>query len=184
MPTRIGDITQAFEFANTNGDIGGFRAFVCRQTGKIYYQFEDDDLQDLEDDKLPDDIENATKYLPLPDKRDLGLGKPLVLAFIREFLPDGLDDVRYFFSKRGAYPKFKALLAGEERSSAGMRSRMKPQNGLCAIGASSIPSKSPSGRPFECYDVGEAAPPSSRPHCHPGSWRGGTTVGKVPKGSV
>lgn len=111
MPTRIGDITEAFEFANTNGDMGGFRAFVCRQTGKIYYQFEDDDLQDLEDDKLPDDIEDATKYLPLPDKRDLGLGKPLVLAFIREFLPDDLDDVRYFFSKRGAYPKFKALLA-------------------------------------------------------------------------
>lgn len=111
MPAKFEEIITAFEFANTNGDMGGFRAFVCRQTGKIYYQFEDDDLQDLEDDKLPDDIEDATKYLPLPDKRDLGLGKPLVLAFIREFLPDDLDDVRYFFSKRGAYPKFKALLA-------------------------------------------------------------------------
>jgi hypothetical protein len=111
MHVKFEDITAAFEFASTNGTMGEFRAFVCRQTGKIYYQFEDDDLQDLEDDKLPDDIEDPTKYLPLPDKRDLDLGKPLALAFVREFLPDDLDDVRYFFSKRGAYPKFKALLA-------------------------------------------------------------------------
>ncbi|WP_206736114.1 hypothetical protein [Bradyrhizobium betae] len=34
-----------------------------------------------------------------------------MLDFAREFLPDDLDNVRYFFSKRGAYPKFKALLA-------------------------------------------------------------------------
>ncbi|MBP0115266.1 MULTISPECIES: hypothetical protein [Bradyrhizobium] len=33
------------------------------------------------------------------------------LDFARECLPDDFDDVRYFFSKRGAYPKFKALLA-------------------------------------------------------------------------
>jgi hypothetical protein len=34
-----------------------------------------------------------------------------VLDFAREFLPDDFDDVRYFFSRRGAYPKFKDLLA-------------------------------------------------------------------------
>ncbi|MGL3106661.1 hypothetical protein [Bradyrhizobium sp. BR 1432] len=62
-------------------------------------------------DELPDDIDDEEKFLALPDKRDLGLGKPLVLAFVREFLPDDFDDVRYFFSKRGAYPKFKSLLA-------------------------------------------------------------------------
>lgn len=49
--------------------------------------------------------------MPLPDKRDLDLGKPLVLAFVREFLPDDFDNVRYFFNKRGAYANFKALLA-------------------------------------------------------------------------
>lgn len=111
MHVKFKDITAAFELASSNGTMGEFRAFVCRQTGKIYYQFEDDDLQDLEEDKLPDDIEDSTKYLQLPDKRDLGLGKPLVLAFVREFLPDDFDDVRYFFSERGAYPKFRALLA-------------------------------------------------------------------------
>ena len=60
------------------------------------------------DDELPADIESEDKYIPLPDKRDLDLGKPLVLAFAREFLPDDFDDVRYFLR---AYLKFNALLA-------------------------------------------------------------------------
>lgn len=110
MPIKFGDIIQAFEFANTNGGLAEFRAFVCRQTGKIYYQTEGLDSEDI-DDELPNDIGNEAKYIPLPDKRDLDLGKSLVLAFAREFLPDDFDEVRYFFSKRGAYPKFKALLA-------------------------------------------------------------------------
>lgn len=108
MPVRIGDITEAFEFANTNGYMGEFRAFVCRRTGKIHYDFPD--AAEL-DDELPDDIDDKEKYIALPDKRDLGLGKPLALDFAREFLPDDFDDVCYFFDKRGAYPKFKALLA-------------------------------------------------------------------------
>lgn len=110
MPVKFQDIATAFELANTNGDMGEFRAFVCKETGKIYYQTDFIDAAEL-NDELPDDIEDEDKYIPLPDKRELDLGKPLVLAFVREFLRDDLDDVRYFFSKRGAYPKFKALLA-------------------------------------------------------------------------
>lgn len=105
MPASIGDIINAFEFANTNGGLGEFHAFICKQTGNIHYQTEEPD------DELPDDLDDEEKYVPLPDKRELDLGKPLVLDFAREFLPDDFDDVRHFFSKRGAYPKFKALLA-------------------------------------------------------------------------
>ena len=108
MPVRIADITEAFEFANTGGSMGEFRAFVCRRTGEIHYDFADAAEMD---DELPDDIDDATKYIALPDTRDLGLGRPLALDFAREYLPDDFDDVCYFFSKRGAYPKFKALLA-------------------------------------------------------------------------
>ncbi|EJN13068.1 hypothetical protein PMI42_03685 [Bradyrhizobium sp. YR681] len=111
MPARFGDILQAFEFADVSGGMEGCRAFVCRQTGKIYYQFEDDDLQELKDDELPDDIENETKYLPVPNSHGLDLGKPLVLAFVREHLPSDLDQVRFIFSKRGAYENFKTLLS-------------------------------------------------------------------------
>src|SRR6476660_2886102 len=76
MPVSIGDITEAFEFANTGGNMGEFLAFVCKRTGKIYYQTDFPDAAEMNDE-----------------------------------LPDDIDDVRYFFSRRGAYPKFKALLA-------------------------------------------------------------------------
>lgn len=108
---KSGDILQAFEFADIDGGMGQCRTFVCGQTGKIYYQFDEDALQELEDDQLPDDIEDETKYLRIPSSRDLDLGKPLVIAFVREFLPNDLDYVRTIFSKRGAYQKFKGLLA-------------------------------------------------------------------------
>jgi hypothetical protein len=110
MPVSIADITSAFEFANTSGSIGEFVAFVCKRTGKVYYRTDFSDDEEM-NDELPDDIDDEEKYVALPDKRELGLGKPMVLDFAREFLPDDFDDVRYFFSKRGAYPKFKALLA-------------------------------------------------------------------------
>ncbi|MFK4489501.1 hypothetical protein [Bradyrhizobium sp. USDA 336] len=111
MPVKFGDILQAFEFADIDSGMGQCHTFICRQTGKIYYQFDQDDLQEIEDDELPDDIEDETKYLQIPNTRDLDLGKPLVIAFAREFLPNDLDDVRTIFSKRGAYQKFKALLS-------------------------------------------------------------------------
>jgi hypothetical protein len=110
MSVSIADITQAFDWANTNGDLGEFHAYVCKRSGKIYHQADFPDVEEF-NDKLPDDIEDEDKYIPLPDKRELSLGKPLVLDFTRNFLPDDFDDVRYFFSKRGAYPKFKSLLA-------------------------------------------------------------------------
>ena len=110
MPVSIGDITEAFEFANTGVTMGEFLAFVCKQTGRIHYHNDFPDAAEF-NDELPDDIDDEEKYVALPDKRELGLGQPLVLDFVRQFLPDDFDDVRYFFNRRGAYPKFKALLA-------------------------------------------------------------------------
>ena len=43
-------------------------------------------------------------------QRELDLGKPLVLDFAREFLPDDYDEVRHIFSRRGAYRRYKDLL--------------------------------------------------------------------------
>ena len=37
------------------------------------------------DEELPDDIEDK-KHISIPDKRELDLGKPLLLDFAREFL--------------------------------------------------------------------------------------------------
>ena len=107
MPVSFDDLSLAFEFASSQ--FGMNHAYLCRRTGKIYYRSESFGMDD-EPDELPDDIEDDEKYVELPDKHELDLGKPLVLDFAREFLPGDFDEVRYMFSKRGGYKKFRALL--------------------------------------------------------------------------
>lgn len=105
MPVSLKEIWEAFEFVCA-GSLGEHQAFLCKQSGKLYCHSElCDDL-----DILPDDIDNSEKFVPIPDKRDLDLGKPLALDFTRHFLPGDFDDVRGFFSRRGAYARFKDLL--------------------------------------------------------------------------
>ena len=84
----------------------GNEAVLCRKTGKFLWH------SDLEEDldAWPDDAEDETKYLVVPDKKELDLGKPLVFEFARQFLPDEYDEVRSIFSRRGAYGQFKGLL--------------------------------------------------------------------------
>ncbi len=94
-------------YVHQHGDPYQNEAFMCLQSGKIYLRT---DLLDEEDQELPDDIEDEKKYIRLPNKHQLDLGKPLVFAFIRRFLPDDYDEVRAIFSRRGAYARFKDLL--------------------------------------------------------------------------
>jgi hypothetical protein len=106
MQVSFKDILDAFEFAGVSPH-GEHQAYLCRRTGKIYTH---SDLYEDPDEEWPDDIEDDEKYLSLPDKHDLDLGKPLVLDFAREVLPRDFDAIRDIFSKRGAYSKFKHLL--------------------------------------------------------------------------
>jgi hypothetical protein len=108
MPISFQEILDAFDFVGFSG-FGENHAILDRRTGKIYQRSEFADLDEL-NDEMPDDAEDEEKYVAIPDKRELGLGKPLALDFAREFLPNDFDEVRYIFSKRGAYPKFRALL--------------------------------------------------------------------------
>jgi hypothetical protein len=105
MQVKFEDISLAYEFVS-GGGMDEHQAFLCRQTGKLYFRSElSEDL-----DELPDDVEDEEKYLQIPDQRELDLGKPLVLAFAREVLPNDYDEVARIFRKRGAYANFKALL--------------------------------------------------------------------------
>jgi hypothetical protein len=108
MPVNFAELIDALEFASFDSLLGEHQAMLCRATGKIYLPIES---SGEELDELPDDIEDGEKYIAIPHKRELGLGKPLVLDFARECLPDDFDEVRYIFGKRGAYANFKALLA-------------------------------------------------------------------------
>jgi hypothetical protein len=104
MPVSFSELQLAFEFVSSGG-MGENEAYLDRQSGKIYWHSEFGD----NDEELPDDTDDQ-KYISIPDKRELDLGKPLALDFAREFLPDDYDEVRYIFSRRGAYRRYKELL--------------------------------------------------------------------------
>jgi hypothetical protein len=109
MPVSFKEICDAFEFIGVSGGYE-HRAILCRETGKIYTQSDFPDFADL-NDELPDDVDDEQKYIDIPDRRELDLGKPLALDFVDEFLPLDADEVRRIFNRRGAYRNFKALLA-------------------------------------------------------------------------
>lgn len=55
-------------------------------------------------------ISTPEQFVAIPHKNDLGLGKPLVLRFAAEVLPDKESEVQEIFSHRGAYARFKGML--------------------------------------------------------------------------
>ncbi len=85
-------------------------AYICRQTGTIYWIAGDPGMIDEE---APEDIHDSAKYLPVPDKRDLDLGSQLAYDFASQHLPQHYNDVRDMFRRRGAYGRFKEFLEGE-----------------------------------------------------------------------
>ena len=89
-------------------DVADSEAFVCRQTGKIYWISDDGSL---EPEELPDNIGDPEKYAPVPNKYELDIGVRLVFDFTKNRLPDQYDEVRSIFRRKGAYGRFKALLA-------------------------------------------------------------------------
>jgi hypothetical protein len=108
MAIKLQEILDAVDFVNAN--LEAHQAYLCMQSGKIYWHVDGSDL-DEPMDELPEDIGDDEKYLAIPDKRELDLGTPLVFAFAREVLPGDLEEVEHIFSRRGAYARFKDLLA-------------------------------------------------------------------------
>jgi hypothetical protein len=104
MPVRFSDLLDTFEFVSAS-DFDENQAFLHKETAEILCKSEAADI-----DELPEDVEDGTKYIAIPNKRDLDLGRPVVLDFASEFLPNDFNEIRYIFSKKGAYAKFKALL--------------------------------------------------------------------------
>jgi hypothetical protein len=103
MAVKFEDILDAYSFTSFGN--GGNSAYLDTETGEIYLQSDDGEI----DDELPDDIEDD-RYVMIPDKYDLDLGKHLVRKFACEHLPESYDAIDAIFRKRGAYSRFKDLL--------------------------------------------------------------------------
>jgi hypothetical protein len=80
-------------------------AYLCNETGEIFYTSEIGDS-----DELPEDIDNPDKYIAIPHKNELDLGKALVIEFSSEYLPEELDKVYSIFRRKRAYSRYKELL--------------------------------------------------------------------------
>ena len=61
----------------------------------------------------PEDLETSDRYIAVPSKQELDLGKRVALAFAEAHLPEQYERIRAIFSHPRAYARFKALL--EER---------------------------------------------------------------------
>jgi hypothetical protein len=108
MPVSFSDLFEAFLFASF-GQPYENDAYLCKESGQIYMHSEHVDM-----DELPEDIEDGSKYIRIPHKNDLDVGRSLVFVFVSERLPNELDEVERYFSRRGAYARFKDLLARKE----------------------------------------------------------------------
>ena len=105
MPVAWSQILNAFEFVSMSVDFG-HAARVCRETGAIHMHSD----WDGELEALPEDIDDAQKYVALPTPRDLDLGRPLVMRFATERLSDRYEEIVVIFSRKGAYRRFKDFL--------------------------------------------------------------------------
>ena len=101
MQVNYDDLEMAFEFASFDS-FGESQAYVCLVSGKVYLD------SDAIDEELPEDLYEEGKYLVIPSKRDLGLGKRLALEFVEIHLPGDIESARSYFRSRGAYSKVSA----------------------------------------------------------------------------
>lgn len=103
MYVNLSDIELAIEFVSSDYSFDN-QAYVNSETGEIYYSGDD------VDEELPEDIYENDKYLLIPTKQDLDLGKSVALDFTTEVIPDEFNNVYSIFRARGAYSRFKSLL--------------------------------------------------------------------------
>ncbi len=85
------------------------QAYISIDTGSIHWISEANPL----DEEIPEDLETSDRYIAIPHKNDLDLGSDLALRFAAEELPGLYNRVEQCFRHRGAYARFKELMASE-----------------------------------------------------------------------
>ena len=105
VTVKFVELLDAFEFASYGGP-GEARAFINLDTGSLHCISDTIEVEE----ELPDDFESSDRYLALPHKNDLNLGRVLALSFAEQHLPKDYEKVVGYFQKRGAYSRFKDLL--------------------------------------------------------------------------
>lgn len=101
---RFRELLEAFEFVGFGTEFE-HSAYIDRDSGAIFCV-----SSEIELEGVPDDLETSDRYVAVPHKNDLNLGRDLALSFIDEAISREYDTVAGFFRKKGAYGRFKDLL--------------------------------------------------------------------------
>jgi hypothetical protein len=109
VAVKLDDLSLAFDFVSYAAP-AEHNAYVSLDTGKIYWT---SDSSDAFDEEIPDDPGTSDRYLAIPHKNELDLGRHLALRFVARELPRRYDQVEDFFRRQGAYARFKDLLERE-----------------------------------------------------------------------
>ncbi len=96
-------IEAAFDWANL--DDHSNEAYLDRQTGNSIFISSYGDS-----DEVPEDLDDTTRYVSIPDTRDFGLGSQLTIEFTSQVAPSLVDEVRDAFRRKGGFRRFKELL--------------------------------------------------------------------------
>jgi hypothetical protein len=107
---KFTDLLEAFEFVSGSAFME-HHAYLARDTGLVFWVSDFIEVSK----EFPDDFETSDRYLAIPHKNDLDLGRELVLDFVEEHWPTQLGRVTEIFRRQGAYGRFKDLLASEGR---------------------------------------------------------------------
>ena len=99
------DLESAFQFVCSSAP-AECNAYISLDTGQIHWV---SDLADVEE-APPEDVETSDRYIAVPHKNDMNLGRNLVTRFVRQALPDSEVEVDALFRRRGGYGRFKGFL--------------------------------------------------------------------------
>jgi hypothetical protein len=105
MNVKLDDLEMAVDFVSA-GALLDAQAFIDRSSGAVIYTGEGVDEADIAEF----DLDDEARFVPVPSKQELDLGRELVLEFVAQSMPSELDAVRDLFRHKGAYARYKALL--------------------------------------------------------------------------
>jgi hypothetical protein len=107
MSTRVklSELVDAHDWVSVVGPFENL-AYISRASGQIWLVTDFDEGGD----EPPEDVDDESKYLPVPSKKELDLGRNLALRFVDEALPEDVERVKGFFAQSGAYSRFKNFL--------------------------------------------------------------------------
>ena len=114
MEVSLSDLEDAFDFVS-NGILLENQAWLCKKTGKFF--FSSSEVLDEDEENsigLPKDAD-LKQFISIPNKKELNLGKNLVMDFAHEFCNEELHLIQRMFSGKGAYSKFKSYLENKDK---------------------------------------------------------------------